>query len=190
VVALLLGLTGRQCSGKSEIAKILREFGFDVLEMGEVLKSQIGKEDPSIEEVSKFAIEVRKKMGRGAVAKLAIPILRRKLSSGGKVVISGVRSPEEVEIFRKEFKEFLLIRVKSEKGNRIERALKRGRPDDPSSMEEFIEKEKLEEELGIEETMAMAEFEILNEGTLEELRRKTLELLDKLEGLDENRSTS
>jgi len=129
---MIIGLAGPAGSGKSTISKYLCfKYNFypitfsDIL-IEEALKRKIieknfRKDDEKIKNIlSKFGKELRKETGKEDI--LAIKIVEKIKRLGLKrVCVDGFRSKEEVEYFRKNFKDFYLISVKAEKEKRIER---------------------------------------------------------------------
>ena len=68
---------------------------------------------------------------------------------------------------------------------RFERSVARGRPGDGTSLEEFAARESRENssdprQQQLARTFMMADHVLSNDGTLEQLRRRTADLLDRL----------
>jgi dephospho-CoA kinase len=96
-------------------------------------------------------------------------------------VIDSIRNPREVEFFRKQ-KGFVLLAVDAPIEVRFARVRARGRDESAATLDEFRRKEELEmagsetsQQLAL--CMAMADWTIVNDGTIEELRRKVEERL-------------
>ncbi|MBC7109993.1 MAG: flagellar hook-basal body complex protein FliE [Archaeoglobi archaeon] len=170
---------GKQCSGKSEAAKVGRALGIPVVTMGDVVRDEARKQKIPMtsEDVGRFADELRRKYGEDIIARLCIPIIRDISSS---VIIDGIRSMAEVERFKKEFGEdFILIGIDADEKLRYERAKKRNRADEIRSFEEFLKREEREKKWGVEEALNNANIIIENNRTLEEFRNKIREVLEK-----------
>lgn len=90
-----------------------------------------------------------------------------------------MRSLAEVEEFRKHGR-VVIIAVHASPETRFKRLLKRGRPGDPGSYKEFAERDRTELEFGIGNVIALADYMIVNESSIEEAKAKALELLRML----------
>ncbi len=175
----VVGLVGLQGAGKTEVARVALSLGIPCIRMGEAVIEETRRRGLQVNEenVGRVADLLRERMGRGAVAKLNLPLIREKLGERGVVVVDGLRSPEEVEEFRKAFGEGLVVvAVWANPRLRYSRVLSRGREDDARSYESFLEKDRRELRWGVGEVLSLADHLLLNEGSLEELREKALEL--------------
>jgi dephospho-CoA kinase len=105
-----------------------------------------------------------------------LPFIKNK-----KTVIDGIRSPEEVRIFRKLFPEFIVVGVHSSPGTRFDRIMKRKRIDDVFSKEKFDERDKRELFWGIGEVIALSEVIIVNEGGVDEFKRDIETVLEEID---------
>ncbi|MCD6114561.1 MAG: dephospho-CoA kinase, partial [Thermoprotei archaeon] len=56
---------------------------------------------------------------------------------------------------------------------------KRSRPGDPKTWEEFVERDLVELSFGLGNVIALADYMIVNEGSLSELRREAEKVLEK-----------
>jgi dephospho-CoA kinase len=99
-------------------------------------------------------------------------------SSLGLIIIEGVRSRYEVDMFRERWGEdFRIMAVHASPGTRFRRLLGRGRADDPKDRFGFEERDRRELAWGLGEVIAIADIMLLNEGTLEDMRGKTRDIL-------------
>ena len=172
---IVIGLTGLPGSGKTEVAKILKKAGFKIFSMGDVVREEVKKRGLELkrENLEKIAIEIREKEGKDAVAKRIIE--KVKNTNYEKICIDGIRSIDEINTFKKVFKDFKLIAVICSKEERMTRLRKRARSDD--DLKKLEEREKHEKLLGIDKAIEIADIKILNEGSLEDLREKVEEIL-------------
>jgi len=110
------------------------------------------------------------------VAKKCIP----KIVSANTdvVLVDGIRSLNEIQEFKKSFPQFVLIAVHSSPETRFGRLFRRKRSDDPSEWEVFLERDLRELSVGQGNVIAMADYMIVNEGTLDEYRAKIQEVLE------------
>jgi dephospho-CoA kinase len=175
-LVLIAGLPG---AGKTTVAKILAEKGLPVLSMGDVMREEArrrGKPD-DIDSMRGFMVQLRKERGEAVVAELVIGKLRG--ISGPLVVIDGLRSEEELEAFRRVAGRVLLILVASDLQHRFQRLSKRARPDDPKKVEDLRRRDDTELTVGLEKLMSREGVRITNDGDIESLKRKTVELFRK-----------
>ena len=122
-------------------------------------------------------------MGNELREKFSPDILARSVMKQVKdrAVIDSIRNPSEVDYLRKQ-KDFVLISIDAPVELRYERVRKRGRKESASTLEKFIKKE--EEEMTDYEKgqqllncMKMADYTLINDGSLEDLHKKLEELL-------------
>jgi dephospho-CoA kinase len=175
-LVLIAGLPG---AGKTTVAKILAEKGLPVLSMGDVMREEArrrGKPD-DIDSMRGFMVQLRKERGETVVAELVIGKLRG--ISWPLVVIDGLRSEEELEAFRRVAGRVLLILVASDLQHRFQRLSKRARPDDPKKVEDLRRRDDTELTVGLEKLMSREGVRITNDGDIESLKRKTVELFRK-----------
>jgi dephospho-CoA kinase len=176
----ILVTTGMPGAGKEEFLKICQARGAKVVRMGDVVRSK-AKEfglDSSDASVGTLANEERKRYGMDVWAKRTIPLV-----GGDLVVIDGTRGPDEIKAFKNAFGEALKVAaIHSSQKTRFERLKGRGRPDSPATMEEFETRERREFAWGLGEVIASADYMVVNEGTIADLKREVNFLLDKLLG--------
>jgi dephospho-CoA kinase len=177
----VIGAVGDIGSGKDEVLKYLRDrYGVPYISTGDIVR-QMAREDgvegtrENLEAISKRCFT---EMGRGCFVRMAAQEIMKR---GWKVAgISGVRSPEDVAAMKEMFGNgFILVRVDiSDPGIRFERVRLRGERRDPLTREAFQEQDRNEEqEFQINRAEAMADYNIDNSGTLEELHRQIDELV-------------
>ncbi|HID60328.1 MAG TPA: dephospho-CoA kinase [Hadesarchaea archaeon] len=185
MVLKVIGIVGPQGSGKTEVAKILTNLGVPCVRMGNVVWEEVRRRGLEITEtnVAKIAVELREREGLGAVAKRCIPLIKAKGEGKPAVVVDGIRGEAEVNEFRRTFYgDFRLIAVQSEEKIRYSRVASRGRVDDADTQEKFREKDRRESSWGLDNALTIADFTIVNEGTLEDLHRKAVEIYRKVVG--------
>ncbi|WP_304328312.1 AAA family ATPase [Candidatus Culexarchaeum yellowstonense] len=172
-------LTGMPGSGKTTISEIVKEMGIPVIVMGDVVREEarIRGIEPTPKNLGKLMIELREKMGANVIAKRCVDKIKELNSK--IVLVEGVRSLEEVEEFRK-VGDVKIVAVHSSPKTRYERLSRRGRSDDPKSWEEFGERDLRELDVGIGRVISLADEMIINEGTLEDLKKNTLKVFRKV----------
>lgn len=168
-------LTGAARSGKDAAAEVLRdEYGCQMLVFSDILREECrrrGLDAGQKLNLTKVAGELREKGGMGILGKLIV----------GKInppsVIVGARSPEEIAEIRKKFPKAVLVEVFADPKVRFGRR----KPEDPRDWEKFFSRDKTDEEkYGMARVFGMRDYRVENNGTLDELGRKTRELAERL----------
>ncbi len=169
---LVIGITGMPGAGKTAVARVAEEMGFSVVAMGDVVREEAKRRglEPTAQNLGEVMLDLRREEGPGAVAKRCIPAVMSCQSD--VVVVDGVRSLHEVEEFRKAFPDFKLLAVYASPRTRFERLSKRGRSDDASAWEKFVERDVRELSVALGSAIAMADYMLVNEESLEELVEK------------------
>ena len=93
-------------------------------------------------------------------------------------MIEGIRSQYEIEIFKKNFKEFKVIAVHSTPKTRFKRLKKRMRNDDSREESEFLIRDARELNFGIGNVIATADYMIVNEGPLKKIKNVIRSILE------------
>lgn len=162
---IVLAITGLARSGKDTAAKYISEkYGFKWFDFSrDVLLDELKRRKQPLtkENMSSLGDELRKKYGQDALAqKLAEKI---KKSGASKVVASGVRSPEEAECLKKNAERFVLVKIAADTKKRIKRS---GNAKLMARDEQDIKGK------GMSKVLEMADINIENNGTVEELYQK------------------
>ncbi|MCC6040980.1 MAG: dephospho-CoA kinase, partial [Desulfurococcaceae archaeon] len=85
----------------------------------------------------------------------------------------------EVEVFKR-YGSVITVAVHSSPKTRFERLLRRKRPGDPSTYEEFYERDMTELRFGLGDVIALADYVVVNEGDIEEAKAKSREIFMKI----------
>ncbi len=176
---LIICITGMPGSGKSIVSKAAVDLGLRVYNMGDIIREETlkkyGKITPEL--MRQVSIDLRKKYGEDIVA---IRTIEKALESREEVfVIDGVRSLKEIEVF-KEYGNVVIIAVHASPRTRFERIVKRRRAGDPSTWDEFVKRDYVELSFGIGNVIALADYMIVNEGTIEEAYKSARHILARL----------
>jgi len=167
----VLALTGMPASGKGAIAEHLKRLGYPVVAMGDVVRYHYMREvggELHPDKVGEYAGRMREVYGPDVWARRTLEYLRERYPGGGVVVIDGIRSLAEVELFRRELGgDFLLVAVEAPEEVRFKRALERGRGDDIRTMEEFRRRDLRELSWGLGEVIGAADLRLDNSGHLD-----------------------
>lgn len=148
-------------AGKSTIAAGLKSKGFDVYNMGDAVRAEAKKRnlEPTGKNLGKLMLELREKNGLGVVAELTKPQIIN--SNSNVVIIDGIRSNHEIEVFKKIGTVKLLL-IEATPNTRYNFLNERGRSDDPKSRETFDERYKREIGVGLSDSIASADKTISN----------------------------
>ena len=169
---LVIGLTGPNAAGKGEVAAYLKERGFAIHSLSDIVREEAAahKLPPEREHLIRVGNLLRQKGGAGVLAERILPRLR------GLSIVDSIRNPVEVRVLREKLARFVLVGVKAPVGLRFRRGLSRSRPGDPRTIEEFEAREREEnatdpEGQQLDATFRLADRVVDNSGSLEGLRR-------------------
>jgi len=178
---MIFGLTGPNASGKGEAANYIKSKGFRYLSLSDILREESKrlKIEPTRENLIRLGNELRRKEGPAVLANRVL----KKIKKRGNYVIDSIRNPAEIEMFRKT-DNFILIGIDAPIDVRFNRLLKRGRPGDIGTLDEFKKREAEEninqkENQQLDRCLKMADIVIINDGTLKEFYKKIDEALKK-----------
>ncbi len=166
----LLAIVGMPGAGKSVVVDYLRSKRWTVVHFGGVTIREIEKRGLLVNEANERIVreDLRKEHGMAAFAKLSMKDVLTGLSKG-PTVIDGLYSWSEFKFLRNRLsKGFFLVNVFASKQIRYDRLLHREvRPlsHEEAEARDFAEIENLEKGGPI----AMADFTLLNDGSIEEL---------------------
>jgi dephospho-CoA kinase len=177
---IIVCLTGMPGAGKSTIASSLKEKGFPVITMGDAVREEAKRQnlEPTDCNLGTLMLKLRTELGAGAIAHL---ILRKmeKDTNPKIVIIDGIRSMPEVDIL-KSVGYVKLLAIHASTNTRFIYTKERARFDSPSSIQDFVVRDKRELTVGISEAIALADETLSNnELTVEELKEKAFEIIQK-----------
>ncbi|MDO8567791.1 MAG: AAA family ATPase [Dehalococcoidales bacterium] len=177
-VVSIVGMAG---SGKSEVAKIFEQSGFAKVRFGDITDEEVKKRGLELNEKNeRFVREsLRQEHGMAAYAKLNLPRIDAARQQSD-VVCDGLYSWEEFLLFKEYYKdEFQTIAVWASPKTRYARLTSRARR--RLTVEEAASRDRSEiENVNKGGPIAMADFIIINESSLDDLRRKVKGLIDRL----------
>jgi dephospho-CoA kinase len=176
----LIIVTGMPGAGKSEVADAFERTGIPVIVMGDVIREEAKERglEPSPENTKKIMLELREVDGMGAVALRCVADLRGLDEE--VAVIEGCRSIAEVDVFDDFADEVKTVCVHSAPKVRYERLCDRSREDAPPSWELFRERDLREISVGLGGVIALSDIMLVNDGTLEILRKNARRLVERL----------
>jgi dephospho-CoA kinase len=169
-VVAVVGMTG---SGKSEVAAIFRGRGFAPVRFGDITDAEVKKLGLPLTEENERPVRerLRKKHGMEAYAKLSVPRIDATLKNSN-VVIDGLYSWEEYNYLKDHYgDDFIVIAVWASPQTRYRRL--GGRKVRPLTPEEAAGRDRAEiENLNKGGPIAMADYTILNESAMADLKRQ------------------
>jgi len=148
-------------AGKSTIATALKLKGFEEINMGDAVRAEAKKRnlEPTGENLGKLMLELREKNGAGAVAELIQPQIINSVSN--VVVIDGVRSKAEIDIFKK-IGTVKILSIDSSADTRYKFLQTRDRSDDPKTRDVFDKRDSREVGVGLGSSIDLADESISN----------------------------
>lgn len=186
IIVCIVGMPG---AGKSEVADELVKEGFAFLRFGQITLDKVMEQGMEIngENERKVREELRRQYGMGAFATLNIPKIEEAIKRSD-VVVDGLYSWSEYKILKEKYDgAMFVLAVFAPPELRYARLEHRSTENDVEqrfrsfSKKEAVERDYTEIE-NIEKggPIAMADFTIINAGTLEELKQRTCEVLTEI----------
>jgi len=184
---MIIGLTGTISSGKGAVADFFKAKDMVYLSLSDEVREEARnrKIELTRENLQNLGNEMRQKEGNSILAKRVI----KKIKSQKYInaVVDGIRNPEEV-LELKKLPRFFLIAVDAPREMRFKRIAARNRESDPKTWEEFLRIDerdlgKNEEASGqqVKKCIEMADFNIINDSSIDKLNEKTNSLLKEIE---------
>jgi len=174
---LVIGLTGMPGAGKSLFVEAATEIGYTVVTMGDVIREETKNRGLELnpQNVGKIMLQLRQEFGNYVIAEKCVPKIKAQTSQ--KVLIDGLRSLNEAEIFKANFSGFRLLAVHASPEIRFVRLSQRGRSDDPKNYETFHERDMRELGVGLGNAIAMSEKILTNDNSMESFKIKVKDYL-------------
>ncbi|MCB9799478.1 MAG: AAA family ATPase [Candidatus Omnitrophica bacterium] len=177
---MIIGLTGKNGSGKGEAAKFLKERGFHYYSLSDVLREEAQKANLPVtrDNLVKLGNELRSCHGPSVLAEKVFS----RLDPEKNYVVDSVRHPSEVEVFRRR-NDFFLAAIDASQEIRFERIKKREREKDPKTLEEFKALEQREAsstnstDQQLDLAIQRADVVLKNESVLDELHEQVKRIL-------------
>ncbi len=138
---MIIGLTGRNASGKGTVAEWLVTQGFFYTSLSDAIRAWLTEQglETSRDNLIQGGRTLRSQGGPGV---LAVRTLQR-LPPGRDIVVDSIRTPAEVEALRAR-PDFVLVEVVADERLRYERLHTRGRAGDARDFDEFVRHEQAE----------------------------------------------
>ncbi len=177
-VVAIVGMNG---SGKSRVARLFEREGFRRIRFGDITDKEVAKRCLALTEENERKIreQLRKEYDMDAYAKLNAPLIDEALKTSD-VVVDGLYSWSEYKYLKEYYgDDLVMVAVYSSPTTRQSRLPHRQvRPLTPqeSSERDYNEIEKLEKGGPI----AIADYTLINEGSMQELEAQVQDVLTKL----------
>jgi len=177
----VVSIVGMPGAGKSEVARVFEENGFTRVRFGDVTDEEIARRGLELNEKNERYIRelLRKEHGMSAYAKLNLPRID-SAREHSDVVIDGLYSWEEYTFLKAHYGEDLyVVAVWASPRTRYSRLA--GRLDRRLTPEETAVRDRAEiENINKGGPIAMADFTIVNESSLEGLQKETERIISGL----------
>ncbi len=177
-VVAIVGMAG---AGKSEVARVFEEHGFKRVRFGDITDEELKNRGLNRNEENERHIrqQLREKHGMAAYAKLNLSRIDSSLQSSD-VVVDGLYSWEEYTLLKEYYgMQFTTVAVWAPAATRHKRLTTRA--ERPLTLEEAASRDREEiENINKGGPIAMADFTIVNEDSLEKLERETERVLSAL----------
>jgi len=168
-------------SGKSEAARVFEDHGFTRVRFGDLTDGEIARRGLELNETNERRVreELRREHGMDAYARLSLPRIEAALA-GADVIIDGLYSWEEYVFLKEHFGESLaVVAVWASPLTRYARLT--ARSDRGLTVAEAAGRDRAEiEKLNKGGPIAMADFTMVNQGSLAALRQAVERVIRKL----------
>jgi len=177
----VVAVAGMAGSGKSLVVNVAEQRGYSRVVMGNEVREETKnrKLQPTPENLGKTMLDMRRAEGEAVIAKRCVPKIEK--ANGQDVIVDGIRSLSEVEEFRSHFQNLTVVAVHASPETRFKRIYNRKRSDDPTDWEIFRERDMRELGVGLGNAIAMAEYMLVNEESLEIAKIRAREILRRVE---------
>jgi dephospho-CoA kinase len=182
VVKQVIALVAMGGAGKSFVASFFRDkYNLPVLRFGDETDRGLAKKNlpPTEENERLYREQLRGELGMAAYALKIEPRIQQALATHNTVILDGLYSWEEYLYLKVKHPQLILVAITSDRAVRYERLTKRGVR--PLTKEYAYARDVAEiENLHKGGPIAIADFVIENNGTLEELEEKIKALSQRL----------
>lgn len=176
----VMGISGLPGSGKGLVSDMATARGAMIVNMGDIIRQEAKKRGETTKETSQ---NLRREHGEYIVAELTIKEIKRIIAEGfeSSIIVDGIRSPYEVNLFKESFEDFIVISVFANQKLRFERIKSRKRDDDTTDFNTFVERDQRELGFGIGDVISLSEKIIINESDLESYEKEINKFLEEFD---------
>ncbi|HHE41472.1 MAG TPA: dephospho-CoA kinase [Dehalococcoidia bacterium] len=177
----IVAIVGMPGAGKSEVSRIFEKAGFTRVRFGDVTEAELEQRGLPLTEANERRVreELRRELGMAAYAILNLPRIDSALKESN-VVVDGLYSWEEYLTLKERYGDSLVV-IAVMASPAVRRQRLAARTHRPLSAEEVDSRDRAEiEEINKGGPIAMADITLVNEGTLDELRQRTMAAMEGL----------
>lgn len=176
----IMGISGLPGSGKSLVSDIASKKGAVIVSMGDIIREEAKKRGESTKETAQ---NLRAEFGQFIVSELTIKKIKKLQNDGmeNSIIVEGIRSPHEVDMFKENFDNFIILSIFANPNLRFKRLQKRMREDDSKDYSEFKKRDQMELDFGIGNVISLSDKIIINESDLESYTEEINEFLEEID---------
>ena len=176
----VMGISGLPGSGKSLVSDLASEKGAIIVSMGDIIREEAKKRGESTKDTAR---NLRAEHGEYIVSELTIKKIKQLREKGNEnvIIVEGIRSPHEVDMFKENFDDFIILSIFANPTLRFERLKNRMREDDSADYTEFKKRDQMELDFGIGTVISLSDKIIINESDLESYVEKINEFFDEID---------
>ncbi|MGN0176538.1 MAG: nucleoside monophosphate kinase [Methanobrevibacter sp.] len=176
----VMGISGLPGSGKSLVSEIAIKRGAIIVSMGDIIREEAKKRGESSKETAQ---NLRAEFGQYIVSELTIKKIKKlqEEEPESKIIVEGIRSPHEVNMFKENFKNFIILSIFANPTLRFERLKNRMREDDSTDYTEFKARDQMELNFGIGDVISLSDKIIINETDLTSYTNNINKFLEEIE---------
>ena len=176
----IMGISGMPGSGKILVSEMAVKKGAIIVSMGDIIREEAKKRGESTGDTAQ---NLRKEFGQFIVAELTIKKIKKLLDDGieNSIVVEGIRSHHEVDMFKENFEDFIILSIFANPTIRFKRLQLRKGEDDSQDYEGFRTRDLNELEFGIGNVISLSDKMIINESDLESCYQKINEYLEEID---------
>ena len=175
----VIGISGLPGSGKSLVSDVALEKGAIIVSMGDIIREEAKKRGETSKETAQ---NLRKEHGEYIVSELTIKKIKQleKDENNQLIIVEGIRSPHEVDMFKENFDDFIILSIFANPDLRFERLLERMREDDSKNYDEFKSRDQMELNFGIGDVIALSNKIIINESDLDSYTKEINKFFEEI----------
>lgn len=180
---MLVAIVGMPGAGKSSVSNYLKDkLKFGYLRFGDVVEDGVKEQGKEVNESNEreYRENIRKELGMKAVAVKLDPKIKESMKEEKNVVLDGLYSWEEYEYLKEKYPNLVLINIYATPATRYKRLSVR--PHRPLKSKEARSRD-VAELVGLNKggPIALADFLIVNEASIEELYKETEKIFKEIE---------
>jgi len=177
----IVAVVGMAGSGKSEVSGLFVERGFIQVRFGDITDDEVKKRGLELNEANERTVRelLRREHGMAAYARLSLPRIDSALAKSD-VVIDGLYSWEEYIFLKGKYDDHLhILAVWASPKVRYDRLMRRA--ERKLTFEEAVSRDRGEiEAINKGGPIAMAEFTVINESKLEDMKQSVERIISRL----------